>query len=88
MSCGNGISAYLESIWVLVAGPSACLRVEEKARLVFFTDVVVKILSNSKLTMQLMLAVSGPELIILRHVSLPALGKYHSSQGKGNHRHG
>jgi hypothetical protein len=41
MSCEQDSLDYLKSIWVLVAGPSACLRVEEKARLVLFTDVAV-----------------------------------------------
>jgi hypothetical protein len=82
------VSAYLESIWVLVAGPSARLRVEEKARLVLFTDVVVKILSNSELTMQLIPTVSGLRLLVSRHVFSPAREKYRSSQGKGNRRRG
>lgn len=48
-------AAYLESVWVLVPRPSTSVGVEKKTRLVFFTDVVVQILSNGKLTVQLAL---------------------------------
>jgi hypothetical protein len=47
------LSAYLETIWVLVARPPSRIRVEDKPLFVFFGDIVVQVLSQGKLAVEL-----------------------------------
>jgi hypothetical protein len=44
---------YLESVRVLVARPDTCFRAEKKAFFVLIGNILVKILSKSKLTVKL-----------------------------------
>ena len=53
---------YLEAVGMLVAGPDACLGVEEQTFLVLLGDVVVHVLRNRELTVELYL-VSRHELL-------------------------
>lgn len=48
-----GFVLYLEAIRMLVARPPARLRVEKEPLLVFFADVLIQVLSQSKLTVKL-----------------------------------
>jgi hypothetical protein len=45
--------SHLKAVWVLVSRPFTTIRLEQEALFVFFTDVVVKILSKGELAVQL-----------------------------------
>lgn len=47
------IYAYLETVGVLVTSPTTSVRVEKESVLVFFSNVVVEILSKCKLSVKL-----------------------------------
>jgi hypothetical protein len=75
---------------MLVAGPPASVRIEEKTLFIFVCDVVIQVLSNGELPVELYARtlVSGATLGIGFTTDGPVPARRRSPLGRGSHRRG